>query len=296
MADNPKYLDSKLFSRLGRIGYRARRPMEGRLSGIHRSPHRGASIEFAEHKEYSPGDEIRHIDWKAAAKSDKYYIKQFEKESNLKVYFVVDSSASMSYGSTGRTKYETAGYLTAALSYLFLVQADSVGLIVHGEAQRTYVPPRAAFSHLYPLCTALEEAQPSGTVGISSGLEALSELGRRREVAFVISDLFDDSETVFRLLRRLRGRKLALTLFHVLDPDELTFPFGKTMRFEGMESAERVLAEPRLIRDAYLDEMGRFLDETKRRCLENDIGYQLIDSSSPIDVVVNRFLTGMGAG
>ncbi|MCA9523308.1 MAG: DUF58 domain-containing protein [Myxococcales bacterium] len=270
--------------------------MEGRLSGIHRSPHRGASIEFAEHKEYTPGDEIRHIDWKAAAKSDKYYIKQFEKESNLKVYFVIDASESMRYGSGARTKYETAGYLTAALSYLFLVQADAVGLIVHGAETQTYVPPRAAFSHLYPLCTALEEVEPQGTVGVAAGLERLSELARRREVAFVLSDLFDDADSVFQLLRRLRARRLSVTLFHVLDPDELTFPFHKVTRFEGMESAQRVLAEPRMIRDAYLQELGRFLSETKHRCLENDISYQLVDCAVPVEVVVNRFLTGRGGG
>lgn len=283
-------MDPRLFARLGKRRFGTRRLMDGRLTGVHHSPHRGASIEFAEHKEYSPGDEIRHIDWKAVGKSDKYYVKQFEKETNLRCYLVLDGSGSMAYRSEGMSKWDYACFLSSALAHLLLQQSDAVGVIIGGRGAPIYVPPRASASHIYNICRALEQRAPTGQVGLFPALDLLFEVASRRSQAVILSDFFDSSDDLQQHLRRLKGRRMQISVFHVLDPAELAFPFQRLTLFKAMEGSSKILAEPRLVRDVYLKALARFRGDLERTCRENDVDYQLMSTELTLEESVTRFL------
>ena len=237
---------------------RARTVVEGALAGLHRSPHHGASVEFAEHKEYSPGDEVKHIDWKAYGKFDKYYIKRFEEETELKAYLVIDSSASMGYRGDGVSKLDYARLLAAAISYLLLRQQDQVGMISYGAELRGYLPPRARGGHLHDMLLALDALDAGGRTDLPRAIAYLSEVAHRRSLLVVFSDLLDSPPPeVRRLLRGLRARRHDVVLFQLLDHDELTLPFDGTSVFQSMEDERRLLAEPADVRRAYLDELAQ---------------------------------------
>src|SRR5579871_2276661 len=260
-------LDPAALAKLQNLELRARTVVEGALAGLHRSPHHGASVEFAEHKEYSAGDEIKHIDWKAYGKFDKYYVKRFEEETELRAWLLVDVSASMAYrGQAGVAKIDYARVLAAALAYLLLRQQDQVGMIAFGEKLRGYLPPRARGGHLSDLLLALEALAPSGKTDLPRGLQYVSEVAQRRALVIVISDLLatfapEGRNQTRPLLRGLRARKHDVVVFHVLDHDELTLPFEGTTMFESMEDDRRLLAEPADVRRAYLAEVERFVGE-----------------------------------
>lgn len=269
---------------------RARLVVDGALSGIHKSPYKGSSIEFLEHKEYSPGNEIKHIDWKVHAKTDKYYIKQFEEETNLKCYIFLDTSGSMGYKSAGVSKFEYAATLAASLAYLLLKQSDLVGLISFSDKVLQYIPPRSRLTHLHVLLNAITELKTSGKSNISSVLNEFIEKIGRRSLIIILSDFFDDTKQILRQLKYFQFKKNEVILFHILDPYELTFPFEAITYFESMEDDRRILAEPKSIKDRYITEINRFIDQFKQACLENQIDYWLIDSSSPLDQSLIKFL------
>ncbi len=288
-----KTFDPATLSKISDLSLRARYVVEGTLAGIHKSPHKGSSIEFLEHKEYSPGDEIKHIDWKVLGRSDKYYLKQFEDETNLRAYLLLDTSGSMGYGSGAMTKLEYATTLAACLCYLLLTQSDAVGLLLFGEgvpASGGYIPPRAKSNHLQVLLGALHGLKAQGKSRLAHVLGDFAERAPRRSLIVLLSDLFDDVKEVSSRLKQLRQRNNEVVLFQILDSYELEFPFGELTLFQSMEDTTQVLAEPRAIRGAYQAELARFLEEIRQGCLENQIDYWLVNTSTPIDRALLGYL------
>jgi uncharacterized protein (DUF58 family) len=293
VAGPPKpLLDPVALAKLGNLRLRVRSIAEGILSGLHKSPHHGQSVEFAEHKEYAPGDEIRSIDWKVYAKSDKYYVKRYEQETNLRAYLVVDASGSMGYrGHPDRmTKLETASALAATLAYLLFRQQDAAGLVVVQDRVAAAIPPRAAASHLGPIVGALEAARPAGETRLGAAVDWVVEHAPRRSSVVLLSDLFDRDEKVLREIAQLRRRKHDVTLFHVLDPAELEFPFDDPTLFLSMEDDREVEAHGRDVKKGYLEVLGRWLAEVRRAAAEADIDYALCRTDRPPDEVLLPFL------
>ena len=287
--------DPQALAQLKGVTLRARRVVDGILQGLHRSPHQGASIEFAEHKEYAPGDEIRHVDWKAFGRFDKYYVKKFEQETNLQAFCVLDASASMGYGADGTlTKFEYAAVMITTLAYLLLRQQDAVGLVKYAGEVSEVLPPRSRLNHLAHLTASLESTKVKGGTNLEAGLNAVVEFSKKRGLVFVFSDFFSDTERPFNMLRHLVGRGHQVTVFHVLDGDELTFPFDQMTLFEGMESTRRLLVEPKLVRRAYMKRIVEHQALIRKRCLVAQVAYQLIDTREAPGEVVLRFLRASG--
>jgi uncharacterized protein (DUF58 family) len=285
-------LDPRVLAKLGNLKLRVRAITEGILTGLHKSPHHGQSIEFAEHKEYAPGDEVRLIDWKAYGKFDKYYVKKFEQETNLRAYLVVDASGSMGYrGAPERmSKLEYASALAASLAYLLVRQQDAAGLVVVAGQVRSALPPRATAGHLSPLVDALERCQAEGPTELGAAVDWVIEHAPRRSSVVVFSDLMDREEKVLKRLSQLGRRKHEVTLFHVLDPAELEFPFEDPTLFLSMEDERQVEANGRDMRKGYLDLFRRWLDEVRRAALESDVDYGLCRTDKPLDAVLLPFL------
>jgi len=291
-----KFLDPVALSRLGTLALKARTVVEGALSGLHRSPHHGSSVEFAEHKEYSPGDEIRHIDWKAYGKFDRYYVKRFEQETELTCYLLLDRSGSMAYRGDGLSKLEYAAYLCASLAYLLNRQQDRVALLGFGDGELDYVPPRQRANHLHDLLAAIEAIVASGGRGATSmapALERVSELAqRRRSLVVLVSDLFDSSGEATGVLRRLRAQHHDVAVIQVLDKDELELPFEGITLFESLEDDRRLLADPRAIRGAYLRELEAFLARVRGELAEGDVEHLLVPTAQPLERTLLDLLTG----
>jgi uncharacterized protein (DUF58 family) len=286
-------LTPQLTERIGQLKVRAQGVVEGVLSGLHRSPHQGQSVEFAEHKEYAPGDELRHLDWKAFGKFDKYYVKRYEHETNLRAFLVVDASASMGFSSAlpgGLSKLDVACTLAAALTFLLVRQQDAVGLLVLQGGQINYLPPRAAAGHLSAVLETLASVRAEGQTDLAQLAEVLSEKARRRAAVFVFSDLFDPNEKALSRLLQLRHQKNELSLFQVLDPAELSFPYDDPTRFESMEDQRALQAHPAEIRESYLEELKLFLDGTKRACSESRAEYELVSTDAALDRVLLNYL------
>ncbi|MBW7898649.1 hypothetical protein B188_19010 [Candidatus Brocadiaceae bacterium B188] len=288
MKTNP--FDPITLSKISNMELRARYIVDGVLSGIHKSPYDGSSIEFLEHKEYSPGNEIKHIDWKVLAKTDKYYVKQFEEETNLRCYLFLDASGSMGYKSTGISKFEYAATLAASLSYLFLKQSDLVGLVSFSDRVLHYTPPRSRITHLHTLLKVLAELKTAGKSDTSAVLNNFIEKIGHRSLIIIFSDFFDKVEKIIHRLQHFQFKKNEIILFHILDPYELTFPFESVTFFESMEDERHILADPKSIKRHYLSEMNSFLEQFKQSCFENKIDYWLVDSSAPMDQVLIKFL------
>lgn len=288
----PTLLDPAVLARLGTLKLRVRAITEGVLTGLHKSPHHGQSVEFAEHKEYAPGDEIRHIDWKAYGKFDKYYVKKYEQETNLRAYLVVDGSGSMGFrGDPARlTKLEYASALAASLAYLLVRQQDAAGLVVVAGKVESAIPPRAAASHLSTMTDALEGLAASGPTRLASAVDWVIEHAPRRSSVILFSDLFDPEEAVLKKLAQLGRRKHEVTLFHVLDPAELEFPYDDPTLFLSMEDDRQVEAHGRDIRRGYLEVLGRWLEDVKRTAAEADVDYALCRTDRPLDEVLLPFL------
>jgi len=262
-----KYLDPESLSRLKNLSLAARRVVEGFFAGMHRSPHRGFSVEFAEHREYSPGMDPRHVDWRVFGRRDKLYVKQYEEETNLRCYVLLDKSASMSYQHGAKhTKLEYGCYLAASLAYLMAFQHDSVGLITYDSKVRDMVPPRQGPGHLRALMEKLEHSDAGGETKLSLTFHELAERIKRRALIVVISDLFDDPEELIAALKHFRHKKHEVIVLHTLDPSELTFPFDDNTLFRGLEEPIQLHAEPRALRRSYLEAVERFLADVRRTC------------------------------
>lgn len=304
MPSLPERMDPAQLARLGSLPIKARVIVEGALSGLHRASVHGSSVEFSEHKEYSPGDELRHVDWKAYAKGDRYYVKQYEQESQLTVYLVLDASASMAFASGGISKVEYAGLTLAALAYLVIQQQDKVGLLACGDRKlETIVPPRARTTHLHDLLTVLEQIMGKGGVGDESpshALHRIAELTRRRRALIVLaSDLFDADDETLKALATLRAQKHDVSVLHVLDPYERTFPYEGLTEFHALESTNRLLVNPAAIRKDYLARMEQFLTKTRGTLTTAGVDYHLVSTDHPLertllDLLVTRSRLGPG--
>lgn len=291
MPDITDYLKPESLQKLARMEIVARLVVEGFITGMHKSPHRGFSVEFAEHRRYVPGDEIRHINWKAFARSDRYYIKQYEEETNLRAYILLDCSASMGYGSGPVNKLFYGKCLAAALSYLMLKQQDSAGLVTFDNVVRSYVPPRSVPTHLKAITHQIDEARIGKETNLSNIFHDLAERIKRRGLIIIISDLFDNIKDILSGLSHFRHKKHEVMIFQVLDPDELNFPFRNWTMFNSLEDeGHRVLTEPQRIRPAYLRAFEEFTTELRRHCRQRRIDYQQLDTAIPFDVALAAYL------
>jgi uncharacterized protein (DUF58 family) len=288
-------IDPAQLARLGSLPIKARVIVEGALSGLHRANVHGSSVEFSEHKEYSPGDELRHIDWRAYAKGDRYYVKQYEQESQLTVYLVLDASASMMFAGGGIAKLEYAGLSLAALAYLVIQQQDKVGLLACGDrAIETLVPPRARTTHLHDLLSVLDQLMQKGGVGDESpaaALHRIAEISRRRRCLIVLaSDLFDTNDDTLRALAMLRAQKHDVSVLHILDPHERSFPYDGLTEFHALESTNRMLVNPAAIRRDYLDRMEQFLMKCRGTLTSAGVDYHLTSTDRALEATLIELL------
>ncbi len=296
MADDTDYLDPKIIGKIARLELRARLVVEGFVSGMHRSPYRGASVEFAQHREYVPGDDIRHVDWKIFGKSDRFYIKEFEEETNLRTSIFVDQSESMRYAHEGgMSKFDYAATAAASTAFLVQQQSDAVGLALFDDHVVKTVPPSNTRQNLGVILSELEAARPTQKTRIGVVLQELAGKLRQRGMILVFSDLFDDAESVLKGLRALAQRGQDVVVFHVLDRDEVEFPFERMTLFDGMEQMPELLVEPLALREAYLQEIQQFQDTVRHGCLQNRIDYVRLLNHQPLDVALSSYLAARTA-
>lgn len=286
-----RFFDPLVLAKIANLSLRARYVVEGLLTGLHDSHFKGFSVEFAEHREYVPGDDLRHLDWKAYAKSDRHVIKQYEEETNLRSYLLLDTSASMDYRSDGVSKFEYASLLAASLAYLMLKQQDAVGLFTFAEDVRQAVPPRSGLDHLQALAHCLEGATLGGQTHFVTTLRNAMNRIRRRGLIIVISDLFDDPERLIRGLQHLRHKKNEVIVFQILDRTEVEFPFKEMTRFEDLEEELFVSTDPRIIREEYLRALEEFQDAYRTALNAHMIEYALFTTHTPLDKALVRFLS-----
>jgi uncharacterized protein (DUF58 family) len=286
-----QFLEPALLARIGSLELKARVIVEGFLQGLHRSPFRGFSVEFAEYRQYMPGDDPLRIDWKVFARSDRHYVKKFEQETNLPCHLVLDVSASMGYGSTPVTKLEYGTYLAAALAYLLARQRDAVGLLTFDDHILAHLPPSTRPGHLRSLLVTLEQAQAGKRSDLAKPLHVLAEALTRRGLVVVISDLIDEPGRTIAGLKHVRARGMEVVAFHVLDPAELTLPFEGPTRFRDVESEVEVLTSPRAIRDDYLRRMEEFTSHYARELRSAGIDYCLLDTGKPLDWALMAYLS-----
>lgn len=291
MNETLKYLQPSVVAQLSTMELRARLVVEGFMTGLHRSPYHGFSVEFTEHRAYMPGDDIKRIDWKAYGKTDRFYIKQFEEETNLKSYLLVDASRSMAFASGGRLqKFSYAAYCASALAYLMIEQRDAVGLTLFDESIRVSLPPRGTRLYLKQILTELEKAAPAAATRTAAALHTVAERVKRRGLVIVLSDLFDDPRAVMMALRHFRHKGNEVVVMHILDPLERSFAFGADAMFKDLESGEELMTQPWHVQKAYQQSMREFLDYYQHECRDNGIDYVLLDTETPFDKALLEYL------
>ncbi len=285
-----RFLDPAVLAEISRLDLRARQVVEGYVSGLHKSPRKGYSVEFAEHREYVPGDDIRHIDWKLWGREDRFYIKQYEEETNLRCQILLDVSESMRFGRGPLSKFEYAATAAAALCFLLLKQRDAVGLRLFDDALRATVPVSSNWSSLQNILTLVEPLQPQRKTDFSVPLRDFADQAGRRSLVVLFSDLFAPLDTIEAGLRQLRHKRHEVLLLHVLDETELTFPFEDNTKFLGMEQMPDLIAEPRSLRDGYLAVLEEFLGRVRRSCASMRIDYALLSTGDRLDKALSGFL------
>lgn len=291
-APSTNYLDPKTLDKIKRLDLRARLVVEGFMTGQHQSPYHGFAVEFATHREYSPGDDIRHIDWKVWSKTDRLYIKEYEEETNLKCTLLLDASKSMRYGESrgGRSKFDYAATAAASLAYLLQQQQDAVGLVTFDTQVRRNLPPSSHPSHLKLLLHELENTTADNQTDVGDVFAELApQIGRRGLVA-LISDLFVDLPTLSEALQQLRLRRHEVIVLHVMHDDELTFPFDDNTLFRGLESPAQLHADPNALRRSYLETVQNFCDQVRRTCAGAGIDYLLMNTNTPLDAALSGYL------
>ena len=291
MPDSRRFLHPEAIKRISRLELRARHIVEGFLAGMHRSPYFGQSVEFLQHREYVPGDDLRHVDWKVWARQDRVYVKQFEEDTNVRCTLLVDVSNSMAYGSGALSKYEYACTLAASLAYLVLKQNDAVGCFSFDERVRVQVPIRSKRNHLLSVIESLEVSRPRDKTDMYSIFRSVAESTPRRGMMILFSDLLADQAGTIRGLKMLRRRGHDLLVFHIMDDDELDFPFAGPTRFEGLESLDHLNCNPRALREGYLDAVRKFLDDVRLDCARQMIDYALLRTSEPLDAALATYLS-----
>jgi uncharacterized protein (DUF58 family) len=289
--DSKRFLHPEAIRRIGRLEIRARQVVEGFMNGLHRSPYFGQSIEFLQHRQYVPGDDLRHVDWKVWAKQDRLYVKQFEEDASMRTTLLVDVSASMRYGSGPLNKYEYAATAAASLAYLLLRQHDAVACLTFDEGVRARTPLRSGLKHLTAIVHTLDANPPRDKTDAGAVLREMAEASPRRGMMVVLSDLLGDVESTLRGLRLLRQRGHDVLVLHVMDDDEIDFPFEGPTRFEGLELPDYLNCNPRALREGYLQSVNRFLDALRHGCARDAVDYALIRTSQPLDAALAQFLS-----
>jgi len=290
-ASENDHFDSELLTDTGGLHLVARKIASGSLAGLHRSPKRGASIEFSEHKLYTPGDDIRHIDWRAFAKTDRLHVKQFEDETNLRIELLCDHSGSMGFkGTDGPSKLDYAKTLTASIALLGLEQGDAVGLQTFSSELSHQVPARSRSSHLIEILARIASLEPSGTTDVSGCLEAFAATRRRPAVTILLSDLFEPMEKYLSVIRGLSARKHDVAVLHILAPDEIDFPYETPAQFECMEADRRMFVHPRAFKSMYVQAMRDHLDKVKKEMTMLGVDYRLIQTNQPPREALALFL------
>jgi len=291
MARSYLYFEPDKAASLKNISLLARQAVEGFISGLHRSPHHGFSVEFSEHREYSPGDDLRHMDWVAWGRSDRYYLKQYEQETNLRAYILLDASASMNYGAgAGVTKFAYGCFLAACLSYLMCRQQDMVGMIAFDEKVRFHLSPGSSPAHLDRIFKRLEMLAPGNRTAMAATFHDLARKIAKRGLIIVISDLYDDHDEVVRALQHFVYKKHQIIVFNVLSPAELEFPFDKIVSLVDMETGERLQVDPRYVRESYVQEVSAFIERYRRECSDRNIEYVLAATDTPYDRMLMQYL------
>jgi uncharacterized protein (DUF58 family) len=285
-----RFLDPEGLARVGNMELVARQVVEGFLTGRHRSPYHGFSVEYLDHRAYTPGDEIRSLDWKILARTDKYYVKLFQDETNLRAYILLDCSKSMAFKSGKLTKLEYGSYLAAALTYLMLHQNDAVGMVLFDHEIRHFLPPRARPTQFRRILEILDSSPAEGDTDIGAILHQVAERTRRRGLVIVISDFLDDGAKVTNGLQHFRHDNHEVIVIQVLDDAELTFPFDRLTRFKDMEGVGRVVVNPKSLRNRYLTRINAFLEKLKTDCFERRISYNLANTNQPYDVFLAEYL------
>lgn len=291
MPDSKRFLHPEAIKRIARLDLRARHIVEGFLSGMHRSPYFGQSVEFLQHREYVPGDDLRHVDWKVWARQDRLYVKQFEEDTNLRCTMVVDVSRSMQYGNGTLNKYEYAATIASSLAYLVLQQQDAVGCITFDEKVRMRIPIRSKRNHIHSVIESLNVETPRDKTDVYDVLRTITETVPRRGMIVLVSDLLGDVDGILKGLKLLRQRGHDVLVFHVMDDDELDFEFNGPMRFDGLESDDFLNCNPRALREGYLEALNEFLNQVRRQCAQNIVDYALIRTSDPLDAVLAKYLS-----
>jgi uncharacterized protein (DUF58 family) len=284
------FLDPATIARLGTLDLKARAIVEGFLTGLHRSPFKGFSVEFAEYRQYLPGDDLATLDWKVYARTDRHVVKKFEEETNLECHLLLDVSRSMGYGSAGITKLQYGSFLAAALAYLMNRQRDAVGLIAFDDEITEMRPASARVGHLTSLLVTLERLKLGEQTNVAKPLRDLAEAIRKRGLVVLISDLLDEPGRVIDGLKHFRYRGTEVLVFHVLDPAELTFPFEQVARFRDVETSDEVVAVPSTVRAQYLQAMGDLRERYRRELQLAGIDYTMLDTSVPLDTALMAYL------
>lgn len=284
-------LDPAVLAGISNLELRARIAVEGFLAGLHKSPHRGFSTEFSDYRHYYAGDDMRYVDWKVFARSGKFYIKQFEDETNVRCYILLDCSASMGYGSGEITKLEFARTLASALAYFITGQRDAVGLITFDHKIQQYLPARYRQGHLMQILRALTEMAVGDKTDILQPVSDLAHSLNRKGLVILISDLLDENEATVHGLQQLRSKGNDVIVFHILDNAELTFPFDRIADFEDSETHEIQKAVPQRVRTIYMQEIERFCDFYKEKCRAAGMDYCLLNTSEPLDTALASYLS-----
>lgn len=292
MNDYRRFLQPNVIAQLENIELKARLVVEGFITGLHRSPYHGFSVEFAEYRQYNPGDEIKHIDWKVYARTDKYFVKQFEEETNLRCIIALDKSASMRYASNGNiSKFEYSAYLSASIAYLLMTQRDAVGLALYDNQLQKYLPPRSKRSYINEILKTIDETTPSENTGTSQALNQLAEKFARRGLVVIFSDFFDDPQSVLTALKHFRHKKHEVVAFQILDPQEVEFAFSGSVLFKDLETLDSLQTQPLQIRKKYREVLENFVNTIKKECFERNIDFVTIRTDEPFDKALRQYLT-----
>ncbi len=284
------YLNPEIVSRLKNMALRARLVVEGFITGLHQSPYHGFSVEFAEHRQYMPGDSLRNVDWKVYGKTDRFYIKQYEEETNLKAYLVVDASSSMDFGSGPISKFQYATYLAAALSYLMMEQRDAVGLAVFDDQVQKFLPPRSIRSYLNVILSALETPTTHRKTQVGKALHQVAERIHRRGLVIILSDLMDDPSEILSGLKHFRHDEHEVLVFQILDPMELNFSYTRDTIIEDLETGQEITTQPWHIRADYRRLVRDFTETLKRECRKDKVDYNLLDTTLSYDQALFEYL------
>ena len=294
MTEVPRFLDPRTLASLSSMEMRARIVVEGFVSGLHKSPYRGFGVEFVEYRQYTPGDDIRHVDWKAVARSDRYYVKEYEDETNLQCVILLDRSASMGYGgqkNSALDKLEYGSYLAASLAYLILRQGDGVGLVTFDQAVHDYLPPSSKNTQWHAIHCNLDGLRADEGTDMGKPLHELAESMPRRGLVILISDLIDDVEQMMNALMHFRFKGHEVLVFHIVDREELTFPFSETARFDDPETGERITVAPSAIREDYLAAVEEFMESIRTGCAKIQVDYERMETDRPLDFALFSYLS-----